>query len=224
MLYILYLIIIFSIEEYKEKIKALQTDKDGKTVVLYTNDAEGHFSFVKKAKDRGYDVLILDGPLVPHWIAKLEQEIDNISFTRVDSDSLDNLIKKSDEIPSKLSKEEEEKLKPLFENALNKEKYTVKVESMSEEEAPLISTQPEFIRRMMEQQRLGGGGFYGAFPEMYNVQVNANHPKVGMILSKSEEDQSEMVKQLVDLTLLSQGMLKGEALNSFIERNIEHLQ
>jgi len=213
-----------TIEEYKEKIKALQTDKDGKTVVLYTNDAEGHFSFVKKAKDRGYDVLILDGPLVPHWIAKLEQEIDNISFTRVDSDSLDNLIKKSDEIPSKLSKEEEEKLKPLFENALNKEKYTVKVESMSEDEAPLIITQPEFIRRMMEQQRLGGGGFYGAFPEMYNVQVNANHPKVGMILSKSEEDQSEMVKQLVDLTLLSQGMLKGEALNSFIERNIEHLQ
>ncbi len=213
-----------TIEEYKEKIKALQTDKDGKTVVLYTNDAEGHFSFVKKARDRGYDVLILDGPLVPHWIAKLEQEIENISFARVDSDSLDNLIKKTDEIPSKLSKEEEEKLKPLFENALNKEKYTVKVESMSEDEAPLIITQPEFIRRMMEQQRLGGGGFYGAFPEMYNVQVNANHPKVGMILSKSEEDQSEMVKQLVDLTLLSQGMLKGEALNSFIERNIEHLQ
>lgn len=213
-----------TIEEYKEKVKALQTDKDGKTVVLYTNDAEGHFSFVKKAKDRGYDVLILDGPLVPHWIAKLEQEIENISFARVDSDSLDNLIKKTDEIPSKLSKEEEEKLKPLFENALSKEKYTVKVESMSEDEAPLIITQPEFIRRMMEQQRLGGGGFYGAFPEMYNVQVNANHPKVGMILSKSEEDQSEMVKQLVDLTLLSQGMLKGEALNSFIERNIEHLQ
>ncbi len=213
-----------TIEEYKEKIKALQTDKDGKTVVLYTNDAEGHFSFVKKARDRGYDVLILDGPLVPHWIAKLEQEIENISFARVDSDSLDNLIKKTDEIPSKLSKEEEEKLKPLFENALNKEKYTVKVESMSEDEAPLIITQPEFIRRMMEQQRIGGGGFYSAFPEMYNVQVNANHPKVGMILSKSEEDQSEMVKQLVDLTLLSQGMLKGEALNSFIERNIEHLQ
>lgn len=213
----------FTIDEYKEKIKALQTDKNEKVVMLYTNDPEGHFSFVKKAKERGYDVLHLDGPLVPHWIAKLEMEVEKIAFTRVDADTLDKLIQKTDEIPSKLSKEEEEKLKPLFENSVSKEKFTVKFESMSEDDAPIIITQPEFIRRMMEQQRMGGGGFYGAFPEMYNLVVNANHPKMQTILAKPEPDQSTLVKQLADLALLSQGMLKGSELDRFIERNIDQL-
>jgi molecular chaperone HtpG len=141
----------------------------------------------------------------------------------VDSDSLDKLIKKSDEIPSKLSKEDEEKLKPVFESNITKEKFTVQFESMSESEAPIIITQPEFIRRMMEQQRMGGGGFYGAFPEMYNLTVNSNHPIVGSLLQKSDEDKQAVTKQLVDLALLAQGMLKGEALDLFIQRNIEHI-
>jgi molecular chaperone HtpG len=212
----------FTIEEYKEQIKALQTDKDGKTVILYTNDVENQFRFVKAAKDRGYDVIVLDGPLVSHWISKMEQEVENIAFARVDADTLDKLIKKSDEIPSKLSKEDEEKLKPIFETAVNKDKFKIEFESMSESEAPIIITQPEFIRRMMEQQKMGGGGFYGAFPEIYSLVVNSNHPKVGNILSiENENDRNEKAKQLTDLALLSQGLLKGEALNQFIERSIE---
>ena len=213
----------FTIDEYKEKVSALQTNKDNKVVFLYTNDPEEQFTFVKKANDRGYDVLHLDGPLAPHWIAKMEQSFENIAFARVDADTLDKLIQKTDEIPSKLSKEEEETLKPVFEGAVNKEKYHVQFESMSEDDAPIIITQPEFIRRMMEQQKMGGAGFFGAFPETYNMVVNANHPKIGSLLSKSETEQSQTVKQLTDLALLSQGMLKGEALNEFIERNIEQI-
>ncbi|NBX79543.1 MAG: molecular chaperone HtpG, partial [Flavobacteriales bacterium] len=214
----------FTLEEYKEKISVLQTDKDNKIVCLYTNNPEEQFSFVKKAKERGFDVLHIDGPLAPHWIAKLEQTMENISFARVDADTLDKLIKKTDEIPSKLSKEDEETLKPVFTNSVNNDKYTVQFESMSETDAPIIITQPEFIRRMMEQQKLGGGGgFYGAFPEMYTMVVNGNHPKVSNLLAKSEEERATVAKQLTDLALLAQGMLKGEALNSFIERNIEHI-
>ena len=138
-----------TIEEYKEKIAPLQTNKDGKVIVLYSNDTEGQFSFIKKAKDRGYDVVELAGPLVPHWIAKLENEIENLSFARVDADTLDKLIQKTDEIPSKLSKEQEELLQPVFEGVVNQQKFTVKFESMSESDAPIIITQPEFIRRMM---------------------------------------------------------------------------
>lgn len=213
----------FTLTEYQEKIKALQTDKDNNLIVLYTSNPEEQFSFVKKAKDRGYDVLQLDGPLAAHWISKMEQSLEQVSFVRVDADSLDKLIKKTDEIPSKLSKEEEDKLKPIFESNVTKEKFTVQFESMSEREAPIIITQPEFIRRMMEQQRLGGGGFYGAFPEMYNLTVNANHPIVGSLLQKNELEQGVITKQLVDLALLAQGMLKGEALDQFIQRNIEHI-
>jgi molecular chaperone HtpG len=213
----------FTLEEYREKVAALQTDKNEKVIFLYTNDPEGQYSFVKKAKDRGYDVLHLDGPLVPHWIAKLEMELDKVSFARVDADTLDKLIQKTDEIPSKLSKEEEEKLTPVFQDSVNKEKFTVKFESMSEDDAPIIITQPEFIRRMMEQQRMGGGGFYGAFPEMYNLVVNANHPKVFALVAKNDEERTASIKQLTDLALLAQGMLKGKELDSFIERNIAQI-
>ena len=214
----------FTLSEYTEKVKVLQTDKNNKTVFLYTNDAEEQFAFVKKAKERGYSVLLLDGPLAPHWISKLEQSNENISFARVDADSLDKLIAKTDELPSKLSKEEEEQLKPIFEAQVNKEKFTVQFESMSEQEAPIIITQPEFIRRMMEQQKLGGGGgFYGAFPEMFNLTVNANHPAISKILSQETAAQEQSTKQLVDLAMLAQGLLKGAALDAFIQRNIEHI-
>jgi molecular chaperone HtpG len=211
----------YTVEEYKEKIAALQTDKDGKVVVLYTHDADAQFGFVKAAKDRGYDVLVLDGPLVPHWISKMEQDGGNLSFARVDADTLDKLIKKSDEIPSKLSKEEEEELKMVFEGSVSKEKFKVEFSSMSETDAPIIVTQPEFIRRMMEQQKMGGGGFFGAFPETYQLVVNSNHPKVNDLLKADAAGKADKAKQLTDLALLSQGMLKGEALNQFIERSIE---
>ena len=212
----------FTIEEYQEKIKALQTNKDGKIVFLYTNSPEEQFSFVKKAKDRGYDVLHLEGPLTPHFVSKMEQTFDNITFARVDADTLDKLIQKDEEIPSKLSKEDEEKLKPLFEQVVNKEKFIVQFESMSSDDAPIVITQPEFIRRMMEQQKLGGAGFFGAFPETFNMVVNGNHVKISEVLAADkEEDKTSKIKQLTDLALLSQGMLKGEALSHFIDRSIE---
>lgn len=212
----------FTMDEYQEKVAALQTDKDKKVVMLYTNNPEEQFGFVKKAKDRGYDVLNIDGPLAPHWIAKMEQSMENVSFARVDADTLDKLIQKDEEIPSKLTKEDEESLTPLFTEVVDKEKFTVQFESMSENDAPIIITQPEFIRRMMEQQKLGGGGFYGAFPEKYNLVVNSNHAKISEILgTKTAKSKERKVKQLADIALLSQGMLKGEELDRFIERSIE---
>jgi molecular chaperone HtpG len=213
----------YTLEELKEKVAPLQTDKNNKVVFLYTPSVEEHFSFVKKAKERGYEVLEMNGPLVPHWISKMEQSMENISFARVDADTLDKLISKSDEIPSKLSKEEEEKLKGIFEGVVSKDKFTVQLESMSSDESPILITQPEFIRRMMEQQKMGGGGFYGAFPEMYNLVVNANHPAMEAILTKETANQTETAKYLADIAMLSQGMLKGEALDAFIEKSLKNL-
>lgn len=211
-----------TLEEYKEKVAPLQTDKDGKVIYLYTNDAESQFSFVKAAKDRGYDVLEISGPLAPHWLQKMEMSLENVSFARVDADTLDKLIKKEEEIPSKLSKEDEEKLKPVFEKIVDGDKFKIQFESMSESDAPIVLTQPEFIRRMMEQQKLGGGGFYGAFPETYQMVINGNHPKINEVLTETDaESQAKKAKQLADLALLSQGMLKGEALTEFVNRSIE---
>lgn len=211
----------YTIEEYKEKVGPVQTDKNEKVVFLYTNDPEAQFGFVQKAKARGYNVLHLEGPLTPHWVSKIEQSFENVSFARVDADTLDKLIMKDEEIPSKLSKEDEETLKPLFEEVIDKQKFTVNFESMSSDEAPIIITQPEFIRRMMEQQKVGGGGFYGAFPEMHNLTINANHEKISEILNtKTAKSREKKVKQLTDIALLSQGLLKGQALNEFIERSI----
>jgi molecular chaperone HtpG len=213
----------YTIEELKEKVAPIQTDKDDKVVFLYTPDAEEQFSLVKKATERGYEVLVLNSPLASHWISKMEQSFEKVSFARVDADSLDNLIKKTEEIPSKLSKDEEDKVKGIFEGVVNKEKFTIQIQSMSSDEAPIIVTQPEFIRRMMEQQKMGGGGFFGAFPETYNLVVNANHETISSILSKDEAGQQESAKYLADLALLSQGMLKGEALDSFIEHSLKNL-
>jgi molecular chaperone HtpG len=212
----------FTLDEFKEKVQAIQTNKDDKVVMLYTNSIEEQYGFIQKAKDRGYDVLHIDGPLAPHWIANAEQAIENVMFARVDSDSMDKLIQKEEEIPSKLSKEDEEVLKPIFESVVNEEKYKVQFESMSADDAPIIITQPEFIRRMMEQQKMGGAGFLGAFPDTFNVLVNSNHAKIGDVLSaKTVKMKTKKVKQLTDIALLSQGMLKGEDLNKFIERSIE---
>ena len=215
--------VYFTMEEYLEKIKGNQTNKNEETIILYTSDADGQFSYVKQAKDRELDVVVLEGPLAPHWIQKIEQSFEKVRFSRVDSDSLDKLIDKGEEIPSKLSKAEEEKIKPIFENVVNKDKFTVQIESMPEKEAPILITQPEFIRRMMEQQRMGGGGFYGAFPEMYQLVVNGNHPVMTKLLKMKGVKQKETVKQLVDLAMLSQGLLKGEALTEFIQRSVSEM-
>lgn len=212
----------FTIEEYKEKVKALQSNKNEKIVVLYTHDKDAQFSFVKKAKERGYDVLVMNSPLTPHYISKLEQSHNDVMFARIDSDSIDKLIEKDEEIPSKLSKEQEESLKPVFETAVDASKFKVQFQSLSEKDAPIMITQPEFIRRMMEQQKFGGGGFFGAFPETYNMVINSNHNKIADLVNINDESvKASRIKQLSDLALLSQGMLTGEALDSFIERSIE---
>ncbi|MBP5982968.1 MAG: molecular chaperone HtpG [Fluviicola sp.] len=214
----------YTIDELKERLAPLQTNKDGKVVVLYTHSLEEHFSFVKQAKDRGYQVAIIDGPLAPHWISKIEQSIENIQFARVDADTLDQLIQKEGELPAKLTEDQQTTLKPLFESAVNAQKFKVEFKSMAETDAPIIITQPEFIRRMMEQQRTGGGGFFGAFPETYNLVVNANHAKIeGLLQENNEAEKTSKVKQLTDLALLSQGMLKGEELTNFIERSIDFI-
>lgn len=211
----------FTTDEFKEKVNATQTDKNDKTVFLYTHNKEEHFTFVKAANERGYEVLELQGPLVSHWVQKMEMTLENVSFSRVDADTLDKLIQKDEEIPSKLSEKEQEELKPIFEETVDQQKFQIKFENMSEKDAPIVITQPEFIRRMQEQQATGGASFMGAFPETYNMIVNNNHPKVSSILESTGEERSQKAKQLTDLALLAQGLLKGEALTNYINRNIE---
>ncbi len=214
-----------TMEEYLEHIKPLQTDKDGKTVVLYTSNQEEQYAYISAAKDKGYDVVVLDSPLSAHLVGKLEQEFKDTTFTRVDGDTIDKLIKKDEEIPSKLTEDDEKKLKPVIEAAVPKEKFTVVFESMSETDQPFTITQSEFMRRMKDMNAVGGGGGMmgmGNMPEMYNLVVNANHPLVSKILNESEEGkQKSMAKQAADLALLSQNLLKGEALSSFIKRSVE---
>lgn len=215
----------YTLEELKDHLKTTQTDKDGKLVVLYANNAIEQHSAIEMAKDRGYEVLILDSPLTPHYISKLEQKNDQLSFARVDSDTIDNLIKKDDSQPSKLSDEEKETLKPVIENVVEKEKYQVVFENLSEKDQPMMVTQAEFMRRMKEQQMMGGAGMMGAFPEMYNLVVNSNHPVVSAILKeKDEARKQEMAQQAADLALLEKGLLKGEDLSKFIRRSVSMIQ
>jgi molecular chaperone HtpG len=153
----------------------------------------------------------------------MERKFEQSSFVRVDADTIDKLIKKDDEIPSKLSDAEKEKLKPIFEKSVEKAKFTIVMESMSETDQPVIITQPEFMRRMKDMSAIGGGMSYmGSMPDMYNLVVNINHPLISQILNETEEsNQDKKVKQLTDLALLSQNLLKGEALTEFIKRSVE---
>jgi molecular chaperone HtpG len=214
----------FTLEEYKEKVSAIQTDKNEKTVYLYAGNVAEQHSFIETAKERGYDVLEMNGPLDSHFIQHLESKLEKISFVRIDSDTLDNLIQKDDKAPSKLNEEEQKTLSSLFESAVDKATFSVKVEPLSETELPVIITRPEFFRRMKEMQAMGGGGMsmMGNFPEMMNLVINGNHPLVGKILAEADETKRQATaKQLTDLALLSQGMLKGEELTKFIKRSVE---
>jgi len=213
-----------TMEEYKEKLKANQIDKDGNTICLYTNDEQAHHSYIETAKERGYDVLIMNSPLTSHFISKVEQVNEKVKFARIDSDTLDKLIPKEEEIPSKLSEKDEEKLKPVIESVVKKEQFMVQFESMNEKEAPVLITEPEFMRRMKEQQAMGGGGMMGmgSMPDMYNLVITSNHPLISKILAeKNESKQKDMTKQATDLALLSQNLLKGEDLTNFIKRSTD---
>jgi molecular chaperone HtpG len=213
----------FTLEEYENKVKPLQTDKDKKLVYLYATNISEQHAYINTARERGYDVLLFDTPLDPHFIGKLERELKDISFVRVDADTIDKLIKKEDEQPSKLSEDQKKQLQPLVEEIVPKEKFTVVFESLSEKEAPMIITRPEFMRRMKDMNALGGGAsFYGEMPDMYNLVVNTNHPLISRILlEKDTEKQKSLAKQASDLALLSQGLLKGEELTNFIKRSVE---
>ena len=218
--------VYFTWVEYLDKIKVNQVDKDGKTVVLYTNDKEAQHSFIAEAEEKSYDVLVLDGPIVSHLIQKLETEKENISFVRVDADAMDKLIQKDEEIPSVLSEADEKSLKETIESVLPKEQYTVQFESMSPTSSPFTITQSEFMRRMKEMSASGGGGMFGMnnMPEMYNLVVNGNHPLVSKVVGEKDADlQKSMLKEATDLAKLSQGLLKGEELTLFIKNRYKDM-
>jgi molecular chaperone HtpG len=217
----------FTFDELKEKVKDVQTDKDKNLVLLYaTNEKEQH-SYIQEAKEKGYEVLLLDSPIISHLIQKLETENSELSdekqpikFARVDSDSIDNLIKKDEEQISKLTDDEKNKLKEIVEGIVPKEKYTVQLEALDSKSNPFVITQPEFMRRMKEMSATGGGGMMGMgnFPEMYNLVVNTNNDLMQKIL-KAKGKRSEYVNQALDLAKLSQNLLKGEDLTNFIKRS-----
>src|SRR5690554_1014153 len=213
-----------TLDEIKEQFKDNQTDKDGKLVVLYASNKEAQHSFIISAKEKGYNVLLLDSPIVSHLIQKIEMRNENLTFVRVDSDYIDNLIKKDDAVVSLLSDDEINQLKESVEKTLEGSNYTIQTEAMDSKSAPFIITQPEFMRRMKEMQATGGAGMFGNFPEMYHLVVNTNSPLASKILtSGNSEEQKNLIKQAVDLAKLSQGLLKGEELTAFVKRNFENL-
>ena len=216
----------FTFEELQEKIKVNQTDKDDKLVILYASNKDAQHSYITEAKEQGYEVLLLDSPIVSHLIQKLETSKEKISFARVDSDSLDNLIKKGEEKISKLSDDEKEKLKTTLQEIIPAEKYSVQLESLNSNASPFTITQPEFMRRMKEMNATGGGMFgMGNMPEMYNLVVNTNHELIGQILNtKTKAKQERLIKQSLDLARLSQGLLKGEELTNFVKRSYEMIK
>jgi len=215
----------FTFEELTAEIKDTQTNKEGKTVVLYASNKDEQHSYIKAAEDKGYKVVVLDSPIVSHLIQKLETEKESITFARVDGDHIDNLIKKDEEQISKLSDEEKETLKTALETVVPKEKYTVQLEAMASDSTPFMITQPEFMRRMKEMQQSGGNGMFGNFPEMYNLIVNSNHELVSDILNEKDIIKKEtLIKQSLDLARLSQGLLTGEELTNFIARSYEMIK
>ncbi|MCL1670386.1 molecular chaperone HtpG [Elizabethkingia ursingii] len=214
-------------DELTDKIKPLQTDKDGKLVILYASNTNEQDSYIQNAKAKGYEVLLLDSPIIPHLIQKLESSKENISFARVDADHINNLIKKDEPVIAKLNDAEKETLKKSVEEAVNDQAYTVQLEDMDSDDAPFIITQPEFMRRMKDMQMTGGGGMFamGGFPDMYNLVVNANSDlATGILKTENTEDKNALVKQALDLAKLSQNLLKGKDLTDFIQRSFAQLK
>ena len=212
----------FTIEELKEKVKANQTDKDGNLVVLYASNKEEQHGFIEEAESKGYEVLLLDSPIVSHLIQKLETENEKVKFVRVDSDSIEKLIQKDETQISKLSDEDQGKLKTYIEEIVPKEKYSVQMEALDSKSNPFIITQPEFMRRMKEMQQTGGGGMMGmgAFPEMYNLVVNTNSDLMQKII-KAKGKRGEYINQALDLARLSQNLLQGKEMTDFIKRSYD---
>jgi molecular chaperone HtpG len=217
----------FTFDELVEKTKDAQTDKDGNHVLLYAANKDAQHSYIQNATAKGYEVLLLDSPIISHLMQKIEGGGEKLKFSRVDADHVDNLIKKDDSIISKLSEEETATLKPIIEAAVPKETYTVQLEAMDSATSPFMITVPEFMRRMKEMQASGGGGMMGMgnFPDMYNLVVNTNSPLVSDILNnKDEKAQKHLISQAFDLAKLSQNLLHGEELTNFIKRSYEMIK
>ncbi len=217
----------YTYEELFNKIKANQTDKDDKLVILYASNKDEQHSYIEAAKAKNYEVLLLDSPIVSHLIQKLEGSKENISFARVDGDHIDNLIKKDETTISKLDEDQKKSLEDLLKEVIPSEKFMVQLEAMDSNSSPFIITQPEFMRRMKEMQATGGGGMFGMgnMPEMYNLVVNTNSDLVGEILNtKTKKKQERLINQSLDLARLSQGLLKGEELTNFIKRSYEMIK
>ena len=214
----------YTYEEIYNKIKAKQTDKDDKLIILYASDKQAQHSYIQNAKNKGYEVLLLDSPIVSHLIQKLETSKENIQFARVDSDHIDNLINKDKNKISKLNDEQKKELEEIVKNIINDEKFVIKLESMDSKENPFIITNPEFMRRMKEMQQSGGGGMFGAgnMPEMFNLVINTNSDLISQIVNtKTKKKQERLINQSLDLAKLSHGLLKGEELTNFINRSFD---
>ncbi|WP_256014312.1 molecular chaperone HtpG [Desertivirga xinjiangensis] len=213
----------FTFDEYKEKIKPLQTDKNDTLVYLYTVDADKQHSFVQSANNKGYDVLLMNTPIDNHFISHMEQKLEKSSLKRVDSDVVDKLIVKDDAPAHVLSEEQTTKVKSVFESTIQKPNFKVEIESLNPEELPVHITMDEFMRRMKDMAQMGGGmSFYGSMPDNYKVAVNGNHPLISRIAStENAEEQSKLAKQAFDLALLSQGLLTGAELTDFVKRSVE---
>ncbi|MDX1270656.1 molecular chaperone HtpG [Bizionia paragorgiae] len=217
----------YTYEELTEKIKENQTDKDGKLILLYASDTDAQHTYIEAAKAKNYEVLLLDSPIVSHLMQKLESTKENITFARVDADSIDKLIKKEDTAISKLSEDETKTLDELLKEVIPSEKFMVQLEALDSDAAPFMITQPEFMRRMKEMQASGGGGMFGMgnMPEMYNLVVNTNSALVGDILAtEAKEKKEQLITQSLDLARLSQGLLKGKELSDFIKRSYEMIK
>jgi molecular chaperone HtpG len=215
----------FTLKEYEDKVKPNQTDKDKNVVYLYASDVNKQHAFIEVANNRAYDVLVMDGVLDSHFINHLEQKLEKTQLKRVDSDTIEKLIAKDNTVASVLSKDEEESVKKIFETAINNKNMTVAIESLSPDDLPVTITMSEWMRRMKDMSRTGGGGMYGFMgnmPDSYNVAINGNHSLVQKILkAETEEHKTKLAKQVYDLALLSQNLLTGADLTNFIKRSVE---
>jgi len=216
----------FTLDEYKESIAGNQTDKDGNVTILYATNPDKQDAYITSAQKKGYDVVLLDSPIDSHFINQLEQKLEKTNMKRVDADIVDKLIDKDEKAESVLSDDEKEKLKKVFEEAINNSSMTVAVEALSPDELPVSLTMPEFMRRMKDMQQTGGGmPFMGGMPDQYNLTINANHKMASKILkAENEAEQKNIAKQNYDLALLSQNMLNGKDLTNFISRSVEMME
>ncbi len=211
----------FTLNEYRDKVAPLQTDKDGQLIYLYTNEPSKQDAFIQSAAKKGYDILKMDSPIDNHFISQLEQKLEKTSLKRVDADVADKLIKKDDAPETVLTQEQSDKVKAIFDKAINKQAYKVQLESLNPEELPVTVTMDEFMRRMKDMAAMGGGmGFYGNMPDNYKVIVNGNHKLISRLLEADEDTQSQLAKQAFDLALLSQGLLTGAELTEFVNRSV----